>query len=80
MFQGHLLNGWTNGRTNAQNIDLNRNFPDLTSVFYRNRRSRHYRIDHIPIPDAYWFGKVRRLWLLNRFMENCPYEIQAFRP
>uniref|UniRef100_A0A8D3BMQ0 Carboxypeptidase Z n=1 Tax=Scophthalmus maximus TaxID=52904 RepID=A0A8D3BMQ0_SCOMX len=40
--EGHLLNGWTNGRTNAQNIDLNRNFPDLTSVFYRNRRSRHY--------------------------------------
>lgn len=58
-FQGHLLNGWTSGRTNAQNIDLNRNFPDLTSVFYRNRRSRHFRTDHIPIPDAYWFGKVR---------------------
>lgn len=56
--EGHLLNGWTNGRTNAQNIDLNRNFPDLTSVYYRNRRSRHYRTDHIPIPDAYWFGKV----------------------
>lgn len=73
MFQGHLLNGWTNGRTNAQNIDLNRNFPDLTSVFYRNRRSRHYRIDHIPIPDAYWFGKVEGYFLLLTFVEICLY-------
>ncbi|XP_061131097.1 carboxypeptidase Z isoform X1 [Syngnathus typhle] len=56
--EGHLMNGWINGRTNAQNLDLNRNFPDLTSVFYRNRRSKHYRTDHIPIPDGYWFEKV----------------------
>ncbi|XP_049576714.1 carboxypeptidase Z isoform X2 [Syngnathus scovelli] len=56
--EGHLMNGWIHGRTNAQNLDLNRNFPDLTSVFYRNRRSRHYRTDHIPIPDGYWFEKV----------------------
>ncbi|XP_057698389.1 carboxypeptidase Z isoform X1 [Corythoichthys intestinalis] len=56
--EGHLMNGWTNGRANAQNLDLNRNFPDLTTVLYRNRRSVHYRTDHIPIPDGYWFGKV----------------------
>uniref|UniRef100_A0A8D3B083 Carboxypeptidase Z n=1 Tax=Scophthalmus maximus TaxID=52904 RepID=A0A8D3B083_SCOMX len=72
--EGHLLNGWTNGRTNAQNIDLNRNFPDLTSVFYRNRRSRHYRIDHIPIPDAYWFGKVApETYAVMKWIRSLPF-------
>ncbi|KAM8879869.1 carboxypeptidase Z isoform 3-T3 [Spinachia spinachia] len=71
---GHLLNGWTNGRTNAQNIDLNRNFPDLTSIFYRNRRSRHYRIDHIPIPDNYWFGKVApETYAVMKWIRSLPF-------
>ncbi|KAM7418579.1 hypothetical protein PAMA_015948 [Pampus argenteus] len=72
--EGHLLNGWTNGRTNAQNIDLNRNFPDLTSIFYRNRRSRHYRIDHIPIPDSYWFGKVApETYAVMKWIRSLPF-------
>ncbi|KAM8879868.1 carboxypeptidase Z isoform 2-T2 [Spinachia spinachia] len=72
--EGHLLNGWTNGRTNAQNIDLNRNFPDLTSIFYRNRRSRHYRIDHIPIPDNYWFGKVApETYAVMKWIRSLPF-------
>ncbi|KAL6110575.1 cpz [Pungitius sinensis] len=72
--EGHLLNGWTNGRTNAQNIDLNRNFPDLTSIFYRNRRSRHYRIDHIAIPDAYWFGKVApETYAVMKWIRSLPF-------
>ncbi|XP_010775660.1 carboxypeptidase Z isoform X1 [Notothenia coriiceps] len=72
--EGHLLNGWTNGRTNAQNLDLNRNFPDLTSIFYRNRRSRHYRIDHIPIPDAYWFGKVApETYAVMKWIRSLPF-------
>ncbi|XP_029008929.1 carboxypeptidase Z isoform X2 [Betta splendens] len=74
MFQGHLLNSWTVGRTNAQNIDLNRNFPDLTSVFYRNRRSKLYRIDHIPIPDAYWFGNVApETYAVMKWLRSLPF-------
>ncbi|XP_008315829.1 carboxypeptidase Z isoform X2 [Cynoglossus semilaevis] len=72
--EGHLMNGWISGRANAQNLDLNRNFPDLTSIFYRNRRSRFYRIDHIPIPDSYWFGKVApETYAVMKWIRSLPF-------
>ncbi|KAL1023931.1 hypothetical protein UPYG_G00049190 [Umbra pygmaea] len=72
--EGHELNGWTVGRTNAQNLDLNRNFPDLTSVFYRNRRIRQFRTDHIPIPDSYWFGKIApETYAVMKWIRSLPF-------
>ncbi|TMS02392.1 Carboxypeptidase Z [Larimichthys crocea] len=37
------------GRNNAQNVDLNRNFPDLTTIVYSRRKRKGARTDHIPI-------------------------------
>ncbi|XP_055012395.1 carboxypeptidase Z-like [Boleophthalmus pectinirostris] len=66
------------GRNNAQNIDLNRNFPDLTSIAYRRRRNKKYRSDHIPIPDFYWFGKVApETYAVMKWIRSIPFVLSA---
>ncbi|XP_057191661.1 carboxypeptidase Z-like [Triplophysa rosa] len=66
------------GRANAQNIDLNRNFPDLTSIFYNRRRFKRNRSDHIPIPTSYWFGKVApESYAVMKWMRSIPFVISA---
>ncbi|CAN9509663.1 unnamed protein product [Ophioblennius macclurei] len=69
---------WNVGRNNAQNIDLNRNFPDLTSVAYSRRRQKGYRTDHIPIPDFYWFGKVApETYAIMKWIRSIPFVLSA---
>ncbi|XP_022542255.2 carboxypeptidase Z isoform X2 [Astyanax mexicanus] len=76
--EGHIYNGWTSGRANAQNIDLNRNFPDLTSIFYNRRRFRSVRNDHIPIPDSYWISKVApETYAVMKWIRSIPFVISA---
>ncbi|XP_026155154.1 carboxypeptidase Z-like isoform X2 [Mastacembelus armatus] len=76
--QGHLYDTWTIGRNNAQNIDLNRNFPDLTSIVYNRRRQKGYHTDHIPIPDYYWFGKVApETYAVMKWIRSIPFVLSA---
>ncbi|XP_029522870.1 carboxypeptidase Z-like isoform X2 [Oncorhynchus nerka] len=71
-------NSWTLGRGNAQNIDLNRNFPDLTTIVYSRRRHRRFRSNHIPIPDAYWFGKVApETYAVMKWIRSFPFVLSA---
>ncbi|XP_077400435.1 carboxypeptidase Z-like isoform X2 [Vanacampus margaritifer] len=66
------------GRNNAQNINLNRNFPDLTSIVYSRRRQKGYRTDHIPIPDHYWFGKVApETYAVMKWIRSIPFVLSA---
>ncbi|XP_026341626.2 carboxypeptidase Z isoform X1 [Ursus arctos] len=76
--EGAGYNGWTSGRQNAQNLDLNRNFPDLTSEYYRLAESRGVRSDHIPIPQHYWWGKVApETKAIMKWMRTAPFVLSA---
>ncbi|XP_017568066.1 carboxypeptidase Z [Pygocentrus nattereri] len=70
--------GQLGGRYNAHNIDLNRNFPDLTSIVYNRRRLKRFRSDHIPIPDIYWFGKVApETYAVMKWIRSIPFVLSA---
>ncbi|XP_023287021.1 carboxypeptidase Z-like isoform X1 [Seriola lalandi dorsalis] len=76
--EGHHYDTWNIGRNNAQNIDLNRNFPDLTSIAYNRRRQKGHRTDHIPIPDYYWFGKVApETYAVMKWIRSVPFVLSA---
>ncbi|KAL2779885.1 carboxypeptidase Z isoform 2 precursor, partial [Daubentonia madagascariensis] len=76
--EGAGYNGWTSGRQNAQNLDLNRNFPDLTSEYYQLAEARGVRSDHIPIPQHYWWGKVApETKAIMKWMRTIPFVLSA---
>ncbi|XP_045330654.1 carboxypeptidase Z isoform X2 [Leopardus geoffroyi] len=76
--EGAGYNGWTSGRQNAQNLDLNRNFPDLTSEYYRLEASGSIRSSRIPIPQHYWWGKVApETKAIIKWMRTTPFVLSA---
>ncbi|XP_026959624.1 carboxypeptidase Z isoform X1 [Sagmatias obliquidens] len=76
--EGAGYNGWTSGRQNAQNLDLNRNFPDLTSEYYRLASARSMRGGHIAIPQHYWWGKVApETKAIMKWMRTIPFVLSA---
>uniref|UniRef100_A0A8C7WP33 Peptidase M14 domain-containing protein n=1 Tax=Oryzias sinensis TaxID=183150 RepID=A0A8C7WP33_9TELE len=73
-----VIGSFNLGTNNAQNIDLNRNFPDLTSIVYRRHRQKGHRTDHIPIPDSYWFGKVApETYAVMEWIRSVPFVLSA---
>ncbi|XP_053884826.1 carboxypeptidase Z [Malaclemys terrapin pileata] len=76
--EGAGYNGWINGRQTAQNLDLNRNFPDLTSEVYNRAGLRWAHLDHIPIPQSYWEGKVApETKAVMKWMRAIPFVLSA---
>ncbi|XP_059779648.1 carboxypeptidase Z isoform X1 [Balaenoptera ricei] len=76
--EGAGYNGWTSGRQNAQNLDLNRNFPDLTSEYYRLASARSMRSGRIAIPQHYWWGKVApETKAIMKWMRTIPFVLSA---
>ncbi|XP_013815569.1 carboxypeptidase Z [Apteryx mantelli] len=76
--EGAGYNGWVIGRQTAQNLDLNRNFPDLTSEAYRRAGIRGARVDHIPIPQSYWWGKVApETKAVMKWLRSIPFVLSA---
>jgi murein tripeptide amidase MpaA len=47
------------GRPNANNVDLNRNFPDLDKYYYRNKAEKKNQLDHLIKEASEEIGQVQ---------------------
>lgn len=49
VFQEYGATHWTVGRENANNIDLNRNFPNLDGFIHLYKHYKNHRNNHLDI-------------------------------
>ncbi|KAM4636443.1 carboxypeptidase N catalytic chain [Discoglossus pictus] len=74
--QGPTWNGYLTGRNNYNEIDLNRNFPDLNIVMYFNEKNSGTN-HHLPLPDN-WKSQVEPETLaIIEWMKNYNFVLSA---
>ncbi|VDK41725.1 unnamed protein product [Anisakis simplex] len=61
--------GWVVGRTNANNVDLNRDFPDLDSLYYDFEANKIPRYDHLL--ELFDDDKQVKLPIVRNYKHSC---------
>ena len=61
---------WLNGRSNANGVDLNRNFPDLNNKMYANEKSGTGRNNHLM--------RLQKALELNTDVRSCDITSSSF--
>ncbi len=59
MLMNSGVKNWLNGRTNANGVDLNRNFPDLDKYEFRYESQKKMKTDHLLDETIYDIEKVK---------------------
>ncbi|MEE6486336.1 hypothetical protein FKM82_014577 [Ascaphus truei] len=74
--QGPDTNGYLTGRNNFNEVDLNRNFPDLNIAMYYNEKNGGHN-HHMPLPDN-WKHQVEPETLATiQWMKNYNFVLSA---
>uniref|UniRef100_A0A8C4NCL5 Uncharacterized protein n=1 Tax=Eptatretus burgeri TaxID=7764 RepID=A0A8C4NCL5_EPTBU len=82
---GSEMAGWSLGRWTNEGVDLNHNFPDLTSILWesqsnRERGSKSSPNHHLPIPDWYNSEEAKvavETRALISWMQRIPFVLSA---
>ncbi|XP_063818320.1 carboxypeptidase N catalytic chain isoform X2 [Pseudophryne corroboree] len=74
--QGPDTNGYLTGRNNFNDVDLNRNFPDLNLLMYHNEKHGG-PTDHLPLPDNWKYSAEPETIATITWMQNYNFVLSA---